>query len=118
MEFPISRNVLLSIKKDNVELVRRLKTTQTVHAICDKVFDYAMSGTETWCMYKLMDEHVMRYCVSAVLAEVRARFPDSKVLPIHISTDKNTGKTTWVENPDELFSYVNGVRVDWTPLVE
>jgi hypothetical protein len=114
MEFPISRNVLLSVNKDNVDLVRRLKTTQTVHAICDKVFEYAMSGTETWCVYKLMDEHVMRYCVKAVLAEVRARFPDSKVLPVHI----NTGKTTWVENPDELFSYANGIHVDWTPLVE
>jgi len=117
MEFPISRAVLLSIKKEDVESVRRLKTTQTVHAICDKVFDYVMSGTETWCIYKLMDEHVMRYCVKAVLDEVRARFPDSNVMPIHVSTDKVTGKTTWVENPDALFSYVNGIRVDWSPLV-
>ena len=118
MEFPISRNLLLSVNKDNVELVRRLKTTQTVHAICDKVFECAMSGTETWCVYKLMDEHVMRYCVKAVLAEVRARFPDSNVMPIHVGTDKVTGKTTWVENPDALFSYVNGIHVDWTPVVE
>jgi len=116
MEFPVSRDVLLSMKKADVNTVRKVKTMRIIHAICDKIFDYILVSDTTWTIYRITDEHVMRYCADAVLAGIRVRFPDSKVVPIHISTDKTTGKTTWVENPDQLFSYTNGILVDWSPV--
>jgi hypothetical protein len=104
------------MKKDDGDFLKKVKTVKTVHEICNKVFEYLEYTDTTWTIYRFMDEHVMRYCVTAVLDELHVRFPDSKVVPIHISNDKETGKTSWVENPDQLFSYTNGVLVDWSPL--